>query len=168
MAIAVVINVIGAFIAVNFKIPILLLDAIGTILISFLYGSKYGILVGFLGAIVSGISFDIYALYFSPVQIVVGYLSGYLYKKNRFKGKKIFLGVFIISLFSSLVGAIIAGYVFEGVTSSGSTYLVKLFEIFGLNTITSVFLVQFVMDYVDRCISVFIALSFIKKLKEIR
>lgn len=167
MAMAIIVNVIGAFIAVNFKIPVLLLDAIGTIFISFLYGSKYGILVGVIGAIVSGISFDIYALYFSPVQIFVGFLAGHLYKKDIFKGKKIFLGVFIMSVFSALVGAIIAGYVFNGVTSSGSTYLVKIFEAIGLNTITSVFLVQFFMDYIDRFISVFIALKLIKKVKEI-
>lgn len=145
-------NIVGAFIALNLRLPIYL-DSIGTILISFLLGPTFGIVTGLLGSIVSGITFDIYSLWFAPVQIFTGFLFGFMYKNNYLKGKKLFFSVLVANIFISFVGAIIAGILFGGFTSSGSSYIVLLLRKLGLGTIASAFIVQFITDYLDKLLA---------------
>ncbi|WP_053957640.1 ECF transporter S component [Inediibacterium massiliense] len=157
VGLGVALNIIGAFIALNLRLPILL-DSIGTIMVSAVLGPYYGILTGVCGSLVSGITFDIYSLYFSPVQIFVGLLSGILFQKGWMKKIKMPIGVLIVSIFSSLVGAIIAAFVFDGVTSSGSSYIVAFLSNIGINKVISVFVVQFLTDYLDKFIAVALVL----------
>jgi len=146
---AIALNIVGSFIALNLKLPIYL-DSIGTIMSAAILGPIYGVVTGLLGSIVSGITFDMYSLYFAPVQILIGLLSGIMFKKGLMKGLKMPLGVFIVTLFSSTAGAVIAAYVFGGVTSSGSSYIVVFLSNLGVNKVVSVFIVQFLTDYLDK------------------
>ena len=57
IALGVVLNVLGALLALTLRLPIYL-DSIGTIFIACLLGPKYGVLTGILGSFVSGITFD--------------------------------------------------------------------------------------------------------------
>lgn len=163
VGIGVVINIIGTLLALTFKIP-LLMDSIGTIMVSALLGPGYGIATGLLNSIISGITFDIYSLYFGPVQIFVGALAGILYRKGYLDGRKRVVGVFFISTASALVGAIIAAYVFGGITSSSSTYIVVVLSQLGVNKVLSVFIVQFLMDYLDRFLAVSLVIPVTKAL----
>lgn len=149
IGLGIALNIVGAFIALNFKLPIYL-DSIGTIMISFLMGPAAGIITGILGSVVSGVTFDIYSLYFAPVQIFTGFFAGLLYSKGWLKGVKMPIGVFFISTFSSLVGAVITAFVFGGITSSGSSYIVAVLSNLGVNKVVSVFIVQFLTDYADK------------------
>jgi energy-coupling factor transport system substrate-specific component len=153
-------NIIGAFIALNLRLPIYL-DSIGTIMVSFILGPIYGVITGLLGSIVSGITFDIYSLYFAPVQIFTGLLGGIMYKKGFMKGAKMPLGVLAVSIFSSFIGAVIAAYLFGGITSSGSTYIVQFLSGLGVNKVVSVFIVQFITDYADKFVAVSLAMTVI-------
>ncbi|WP_291569840.1 ECF transporter S component [Clostridium sp. UBA4548] len=153
-------NIVGAFIALNLKLPIYL-DSIGTIMVSFILGPIYGVVTGLLGSVVSGITFDIYSLYFAPVQIFTGLIGGIMYKKGFMNKFKMPLGVLIVSVFSSLLGAVIAAYLFGGITSSGSTYIVQLLSGLGVNKVVSVFIVQFITDYADKFVAVSLAMSVI-------
>src|SRR5699024_9796244 len=157
VALGIALNTIGTLIAYGLQLP-LLLDSIGTILISILLGPFLGIAAGIGGSIVSGITFDIYSLYFAPVQIFVAVFTYLMYKKGYLQNIKRPIGVLIISIISSIVGAIIAAFIFGGVTSSGSSYIVAILSNLGLNKIASVFLVQFIMDYIDRFLGVSIAI----------
>ncbi len=76
MAFAVVINIIGAFIAILLKLPIFI-DTIGT----FLFGPVGGLLTGIVTSLINGLTFDPYSLYFFPVQLVIGLTAGICYKK---------------------------------------------------------------------------------------
>lgn len=163
VGIGAVVNIVGTLIAFTFKIP-LLMDSIGTIMVSALLGPGYGIVTGLLNSIVSGITFDIYSLYFAPVQIFVGALAGILYRKGYLFGNKRVVGVFFISIASALVGAIIAAYVFGGITSSSSSYIVVLLSQLGVNKVLSVFIVQFLMDYLDRFLAVSLIIPVTKAL----
>ena len=87
VGLGIAINVVGAFIAYTLKLPIYL-DSIGTILIAAILGPKYAMISGVLGSLVSGITFDVYSLYFSPVQITTGLLSGIMFKKGLLNGRK--------------------------------------------------------------------------------
>ena len=56
VTIGIILNVVGAFIAMTFSIPFYM-DSIGTILIAGLLGPKYAMLTGVLGSITSGFTF---------------------------------------------------------------------------------------------------------------
>ena len=58
MGIGIALNIIGAFIALNLRLPIYL-DSIGTIMVGFVLGPVYGVATGVLGSVVSGITFYI-------------------------------------------------------------------------------------------------------------
>lgn len=155
IALGVVLNVVGAFIALILRLPIYL-DSIGTIFIACLLGPKYGVLTGILGSFVSGITFDIYSLFIIPVQISTGLISGIMFKKGYLNGYKIFLGVMAFAIPTSILSAIIVSIVFQGVTSSGSSYIVQILSTFGISKFVGVFLTQVLTDYIDKFIAVLI------------
>ena len=146
ISMGIALNVVGAFIALNLRLPIYL-DSIGTILIACMLGPKYAVITGVGGSLVSGMTFDIYSLYFAPVQITTGYLAGLMYKKDMLKGVKTPLGTFILS-------ATIAAFLFGGVTSSGSSYIVQILSHFNVPIVVGVFVTQVFTDYADKFLAV--------------
>ena len=163
MGIGIALNIIGAFIALNLRLPIYL-DSIGTIMVGFVLGPFYGMVTGVLGSVVSGITFDIYSLYFAPVQIFTGFFAGYFYEKGLMKGKKLFLSVFIMTLFVSFTGACLTAYIFGGITSSGSSYIIVILNNLGVNPVVSAFITQFLTDYCDKLVAVLIMLQVVIRL----
>lgn len=155
MSIGIALNILGGFIALSLKLPIYL-DCIGTVLVGILLGPVYGLTVGILTGLVNGF-FDPYAIYFAPVGGLVGLMSGFLYRRGLFEKNKTFLGVFLLTITTSLLGASIAAFVFDGITSSGSSYIVQILAKFGVSKVLSTFLTQLATDYVDRYLSVGIA-----------
>ena len=165
IGLGIALNVVGTFTAFSLKLPILL-DSIGTVMASFLLGPYYGVITGLCSGIVSGITFDIYSLYFAPVQIFVGFFSALMYNKGFMRGKKKILGVLVVSIFSSFVGAVIAAFAFGGITSSSSSYIVAVLSNMGVNKVLSVFIVQFLMDYFDRFLALSLVLLVISNIPE--
>lgn len=164
IAFAVVINIVGGNIALWLHLPIYL-DSMGTILIAILLGPFYGMLPNVLSGFIFGLTTDIYSLYYAPVGILLGFMTGILLKNQ----KKTSLGhlalkALWISLPVSLLSACITAALFGGITSSGSTVLVQLLAKTPLGLTGSCFVVQFVTDYVDRLISLYLMMTVIKKL----
>ena len=150
ISMGIALNVVGAFIALNLRLPIYL-DSIGTILIACMLGPKYAVITGVGGSLVSGMTFDIYSLYFAPVQITTGYLAGIMYKKDMLKGIKTPLGTFIFTLPTSIISATIAAFLFGGVTSS---YIVQILSHFNVPVVVGVFVTQVFTDYADKFLAV--------------
>lgn len=148
-------NVVGAFIAYSLRLPIYM-DSIGTIFIACLLGPKYAVITGLCGSLVSGMTFDIYSIYFAPVQISTGYLAGLMYKKGFLKGIKTPLGVFIFTLPTSIISAMISAFLFGGITSSGSSYIVQVLSVIGVPDVLSVFITQIFTDYADKFVAVLV------------
>lgn len=163
MAMAVVINIVGAFVAATLKLPIFI-DTIGTFLSAFLFGPISGMLTGIVTALINGLTFDPYSLYFMPVQLVIGIVAGVCYKKNLFKGKYLLLGIVITTVIGSIVASIISAFVFGGITSSGTSFIVMYLKEAGVNIVTSIFSTQIIFDLVDKAITVLLVLSLIKTL----
>lgn len=153
VALGITLNIVGGFIALQLRLPIYL-DAIGTIMVACLLGPRYAVLVGLGSNIIGGITLDPYALYFIPAQISTGLLAGLMYQKGMLKGKKTLLGALAITLPTSLISATIAAYVFGGITSSGSSYIVQILKVIGVSDVLSVLSTQILTDYVDKLISV--------------
>ena len=163
MAFSIVINIVGSFIAVVLKLPIFI-DTIGTLLSAFLFGPVSGILTGVSTSLINGLTFDPYSLYFMPVQIVVGFIAGLCYRKGLFKGKRIVFGIVIITICGSFIAAIISAYVFGGITSSGTSFIIMYLKQSGVNIITSIFSTQILFDLLNNIVTVFVALTLLKSM----
>lgn len=146
-------NIIGALIALTLRLPIYL-DSVGTILVACLLGPKFAVMTGVCGSLISGMTFDPYSLYFAPVQISTGLFAGLMYQKGLLSSKKLPLGVFIFTLPTSIMSAIITAFLFGGVTSSGSSYIVQILSHFNLPIVVSVFITQICTDYTDKFLAV--------------
>ena len=163
MSIAVVINIVGAFIATTLKLPIFI-DTIGTFLSAFLFGPVGGMLTGMVTSLINGLTFDPYSLYFIPVQAIIGLMTGICYKKNLFKGKFLILGIIITTVMGSIVASLISAFVFGGITSSGTSFIVMYLKEAGVNIVTSVFSTQILFDLIDMGITVLLVLTILKAL----
>lgn len=163
IALAIVINIVGSYIALVLHLPIYL-DSMGTIMTAILLGPFYGLFPGVLSALVTGVTSDIYAFYYMPVGIVLGVMTGFVFQKN--KSNKLFVKSFCISVPASLISACITANVFGGITSSGSTMLVQLLAKTPLGLTLSCLIVQFFTDYFDRLLSLWLVFSVIKKLPD--
>ena len=152
MALAIAINVIGGQIALFLHLPVYL-DSIGTILMAVLYGPFYGMLPPLAYGLVMGFTLDIYSLYFMPVGLVLGFVTGLTARRFRMRGLSVIPCAMLITLPGTIVSSIICAFLFGGITSSGSTVIVQLLNKAGLGLTASVFIVQILTDYIDRLIS---------------
>lgn len=155
VALAVGINIVGGQLALFLKLPVYL-DSIGTILTGALLGPWMGMLPNLLSGIFMGMTVDIYSLYFAPVGMITGFVSGIVFRKISVKKTRIFWAAALITVPGTLVSSLINAVLFGGVTSSGSALLVQLLARTPLGLTGSIFLVQILTDYLDRCISVFL------------
>ncbi|KEZ86231.1 membrane protein [Clostridium sulfidigenes] len=163
MGLAVAINLVGGFIALSLKLPIYI-DTIGTILVSILFGPVSGAVVGGLSSIINGITFDPISFYFLPVQLVVGIGTGMLFKGEKVGVLKSILRILLITVLGSATAAVIASFVFQGITSSGSSILVAILKNSGISIITAVFSTQIFTDLLDKAVSFGLVFTVIKML----
>lgn len=161
MALCVVINILGGFIALSLKLPVYI-DTIGTIMSAITLGPICGGIVGILTSIVNGATFDPISFFFIPVQLVVGISTGLLFRYGKFNGIKSVLSIILITVLGSITASVIAAIVFDGVTSSGSSILVAVLKNSGINIITSVFSTQIFTDLLDKGISFFVVFTILK------
>lgn len=155
LALCAVINLIGAQIALLLRLPVYL-DSLGTVFAAAMMGPLYGMIPGIISNLVGGVTTDIYALYYLPVQMITGGIAGLVFQKISLRDRKSFvkilLGAGIISIPGTVVSSSITAIVFGGITSSGSTLLVQLLHHLGLGLTASVCVVQGLTDYADRAI----------------
>lgn len=163
VALGIVLNIVGAFIALNLRLPIYL-DSVGTVLSGALLGPVYGVATGVLGSLISGITFDIYSLYYAPVQILTGLMAGLMFRTKWLQGYRLPIGGLAVSLPTSIASAAITAFLFGGITSSGSSYLVVLMSNLGMNLTLSCFFVQVLTDYADKLIAVLLVAAVLKVL----
>ena len=81
LALCSVINLIGGHIALLFRLPVYL-DSLGTVFAAALMGPLSGMIPGIISNLIGGVTTDIYALYYLPVQMITGGIAGLLFQKN--------------------------------------------------------------------------------------
>lgn len=158
LAFCAALNLVGGTIALMLRLPIYL-DTLGTMLSAALFGPVLGMLPGLASGLISGFTSDIYALYYLPVQLIIGFLTGCLFSRWNPKGWRIFPAACMISLPGTVVSSAITAFVFGGITSSGSTFLVQLLHGLGMNLTLSVCVVQAATDLADRLIVLALTLA---------
>lgn len=154
VALAICINLVGGQIALFLKLPIYL-DSIGTVLIASVLGPFYGMIPNVISGILLGMTVDIYSLYYAPVGIILGFVTGLVYKKYQPKKWGILLAAVVITIPSTIVSSCITAFLFGGITSSGSSLIVQLLSKTPLGMVGSCFVVQFLTDYLDRVICLY-------------
>ncbi|SJZ65124.1 ECF transporter S component [Garciella nitratireducens] len=162
VAVGTIINMIGSFLAMQLKLPIYL-DNIGTVIIAMLLGNFYSICCIVVGSIVNGI-FDPFAIYYMPSGILIALMASYVFHSKKWGKRNLFLKALIVTIPSTIVASMITTYLFGGITSSGSTYVIQILNKMGLDLITSSFLVQVVTDYVDRVVILFLGITIVKRM----
>lgn len=164
ISIAIAINLVGANLALFLRLPIYL-DTIGTLLIAVILGPWYAASTAFLSALINWMTTDIFSLYYSPVAIVVAIITGILIKRNC-KPSSLLWKSLIISLPGTIIASVITVILFKGITSSGSSIIAQFLHGIGLDMTSSLILVQFGTDYMDRLISLILVFSTITLLKK--
>ena len=165
IAFAIILNLVGGQIALMLKLPIYL-DSMGTIFIAAIYGPFYGAMPSVLSGLILGMTSDIYAFYYVPVGMLLGLLTGLVWKRKQGNPAWLFLGAFMVSVPASLISSLITAYLFGGITSSGSTLIVQLLAKKTLGLTMSCFIVQLCTDYLDRIISFVLIHSLLQKLPQ--
>ncbi|NBA61187.1 ECF transporter S component [Enterococcus mundtii] len=168
MALSIGINFLGGTIALWLRLPIYL-DSIGTIFAGALLGPIPGVLTGLSSSLLSGVTMDMFSLYYSPIQIITGLLAGLILpQKLQAQGLKSRLSLlawtFALSAPGTILSSIITIQLFGGITSSGSSAIVQLLYGLGLNQAASVTIVQAATDYLDRLLSVLVVSLVVLKL----
>ena len=97
-----------------------------------------------------------------PVQIIIGFMAGLCYRKNLFKGKAMVLGIVIVTVIGSFVASLISAFVFGGITSSGTSFIIMYLKEAGINIVASIFSTQILFDLLDKSITVCLVLTLIK------
>lgn len=165
VALAAVINILGCHLALAIKVPIYL-DSIGTIFAAAILGPVYGVLPGLISSLINGVTGDIFSIYFAPAQIVTGIMAGLVFKTKWMKGKRMPLGVFVMTIPGTIVSALISAILFGGVTSAGSSIIVFVLRKLGVSMTASVFAVQIITDYADRFLAVAIVMVVVLKMPQ--
>lgn len=165
VAVAICINLIGGQLALLLKLPIYL-DSIGTVFIASVLGPFYGMLPNLLSGLIMGMTVDVYSLYYAPVGIILGFVTGLVYKKCHPKKGWILLAAILITIPSTIVSSCITAFLFGGITSSGSSILVQILAKTPLGMVGSCFVVQFITDYIDRVICLFVVAAMTKVLSK--
>ena len=143
IAFAICINFVGGQIALFLKLPIYL-DSIGTVFVAAVLGPFYGMLPNLLSGLLMGMTVDIYSLYYAPVGILLGFVTGLVYRKFQPKKWQIFPAALVITLPSTIISSCITAFLFGG----------------------SCFVVQFITDYIDRVLCIAVAAVLITALRK--
>jgi energy-coupling factor transport system substrate-specific component len=163
LALAVCINVAGGQLALVLRLPIYL-DSIGTIMAGALCGPVWGLLPNLLSGVISGITTDVYSLYFAPVGMITGFMSGIIWKRKADGIWWMAAAAFLVAVPGTVASAAICAGLFGGITSSGSTVLVQLLARTPLGMTASIFVVQIITDYADRLISLMLVAYLLRRI----
>jgi energy-coupling factor transport system substrate-specific component len=165
-ALAVAINVIGGTVVTGLKIPLLFLDAAGTIFIAALYGPWYGLLVGLITNLVLGVTAGPTNIPFGLVNGVIGLTVGFVSSRWGFSLITSIITGAVLSILCPIVGTPIAVAVFGGLTGGATDVFVLWLKSTGMSMFTAAFLPRLADNLVDKllsCVLVFIVLRALPK-----
>ena len=157
-ALGVCLNILGSFLVMITRLPIYG-DTLGTIFVGVFCGPFYAVPCALVSSLLNA-SYDPFAIPFIPNGITVALFASLL-RQPRLRNLPLALKAFIVGLPASGVSA----FVFGGITSAGSSYIVQLLHgVFQLPMVASVFLVQVFTDYADKFLILVIVTLIIQRI----
>ncbi len=146
------------------RIP-LYLDSIGTILVAVLVGPFAGIITGAFANVMAAAVGNPTSMFFIPVVVVIGGVSGILATLGWFKQWYLcVLGGILQGILAAVASAPISAYLFGGTTMSGMDAVVYYFRSTGHNILTSTFYQGLASDPVDKTVSYLLVFLVLKNL----
>lgn len=119
-------NVVGYQLSTILKLP-LIIDQIGTILVSLIAGPWIGLLTGLLGNAVSGMINPI-AIPFGLVSMSIGLVAGLFSRWGLFRNIiGVIFSVVVLTIVSAFTAAIVTVFLFGGVTGAGTDLVTATF-----------------------------------------
>lgn len=155
-ALCVAINVLLGDLIVLFKIPMLYLDTLGTIVAGAALGPYGGALVGLATNLLMGVTVGPTAIPFALVNIAVGIITGIMAKGGFSFVKAVITGL-VLSLVAPLIGTPIRIYLFGGLTGSGADLLISSLRAAGKEIFSSTFIGVVASNFIDKIVSCVLA-----------
>lgn len=150
-AFGIVMNVVLGTAVSAFKIPLLFLDSIGTVLVAVLFGPLWGMATGVATNLVMGMTSGPSAMFFAPVSIAIALVAGLMAKRFDFKKPHIaLLTGLILAIIAPLIGTPIAIAVFGGLNGSGFDFIVLWLRSSGESIFASTFISRITGNLVDK------------------
>lgn len=166
-SLGIVINIVFGTVVQTLQIPLLFLDAIGTIFVAVILGPFAGALTGGLTNIIQGIIINPKSIPFAIVNVAIGLIVGYMAKKYKFDFKiAIFTGL-VLSVVAPLIGTPIAVFVYGGLTGGGSDIIFAWLLASGQKIFTAAFIPRITGNFVDKIASCLLVAFLIQKLPKI-
>jgi len=154
----ILINVIGARLALFFRLP-LFLDSIGTVLAAALGGYMPGIAVGFLTNVLNGLS-DFTTAYYSSINVLIAICSAYLAGKGAFRRiPRLLPSALVLALIGGGLGSILTWFLYGGGIGEGISAPIarSFYESGKLSLFLSQLSADLLIDLIDKLFTILIA-----------
>lgn len=161
---AIAINVLAGSIVSSLKIPLLFLDAIGTIFTAVLFGPFWAFGVGIVTNLVMGVTSGPTAIPFGLVNGGIGLVVGFIAKRYGFTWVSATFSGVLISIVAPLIGTPIAVALFGGLTGGGLDVFVLWLSQTGQSIFAATFIPRITSNFVDKILSCILVLLIMKQL----
>jgi len=161
----IIINISGYYLAVFFELPVFF-DCGGSIFAGVILGPFVGGLTGFTSNLITGVLHNPVNIPFSAVNAIIGFTAGMVSWRIGFGSyKSLLICIFLLTILSSVSGALISFYLFGGITGINiDAGIVKVMES-GYSLFVSSVMVRLVSNFFDKGISCLIVYLAVKKIK---
>ncbi len=164
-AIAVALNIVLGTVVQKLQIPLLFLDAVGTIFAAVLFGPWYGAAVGTITNVLTGIiTGNPKDIPFFLVNAVAGIIVGYMARKFKFTIVTSVITGLILSIVCPLIGTPISIWLYGGLTGGGNDFLFLVLKNSGMQIFSAAFIPRItgnIIDKIGSCLLVFAAMKYI-------
>lgn len=163
-AFAVVMNLLGGYFMEIVKIPLLFLDAVGTVFAAAAFGPGIGALVGVVTNLVLGVTVGANYIPFAIVNLVIGLIVGFMSRKWKFGLPTAIVTGIILGVVAPLIGTPIVVAVYGGLTGSGTDLIVLWLTQTGHKIFAATFLSRVWANLVDKTVSCLLVYFILKAL----
>ncbi|MEE0434703.1 MAG: ECF transporter S component [Peptococcaceae bacterium] len=147
-ALGVCLNILGSFLVMMTRLPIYG-DTLGTIFVGVFCGPFYAVPCAMVSSLINA-SYDPFAIPFMLNGITVALFASLL-RYAALARLALPVKALVVGLPSAIVSASVSAFLFGGITSASSSYIVQLLHgVFQLPMVVSVFMVQVFTDYADK------------------
>jgi energy-coupling factor transport system substrate-specific component len=150
---AVAINVLGGSVVSGLKIPLLFLDAVGTIFAAVVFGPAAGFLVGLITNLVLGVTTGPTNIPFGLVNGAMGLVVGFIARRYQFNLVTAAVTGVILAIVAPLIGTPIAVAVYGGLTGGGMDVFVLWLQKSGAGIFAAAFVPRVISNLVDKILS---------------
>lgn len=163
-ALGVCLNILGSFLVMVTRLPIYG-DIFGTIFVAVFCGPFYAVPCAVLSSLLNA-SYDPFAIPFIPNGITVALFASLL-RQPKMARLPLVVKALVVGFPASVVSSIVSAFVFGGITSASSAYIVQvLYGVLHLPLLISVFVVQVFTDFADKFIILAIVTLIIQRIPQ--